>query len=89
MPFPRINHSRNVVRLSDLDVGFVIWIYADRDPLYNEAGRQAILKAWRDSGGMAEYLLVTEHALPNPHAIPSDASYWELQLDNFLKSLNH
>lgn len=66
-----------------------IWIYADRDPFYNEAGRQAILKAWRDSGGMAEYILVTEHALPNPHAIPTNASYWELQLDNFLKSLSH
>ncbi len=65
-----------------------IWIYADRDPFYNEAGRQAILKAWRDAGGKAEYLLVTEHALPNPHAIPTNAIYWELQLDNFLKSLS-
>ena len=65
-----------------------IWIYADRDPLYNEAGRQGILKAWRDGGGKAEYILVTEHTLPNPHAIPSNASYWEAQLDTFLKSLN-
>jgi pimeloyl-ACP methyl ester carboxylesterase len=65
-----------------------IWIYADRDPFYNEAGRQAILKAWRDAGGKAEYLLVTEHALPNPHAIPTNAAYWESQLDSFLKSLS-
>ena len=64
-----------------------IWIYADRDPFYNEAGRQAILKAWRDAGGKAEYILVTEHALPNPHAIPTNATYWESQLDNFLKLL--
>ena len=64
-----------------------IWIYADRDPFYNEAGRQGILKAWRDAGGKAEYILVTEHALPNPHAIPSNATYWESQLDTFLKSL--
>jgi pimeloyl-ACP methyl ester carboxylesterase len=64
-----------------------IWIYADRDPLYNEAGRQGILKAWRDAGGKAEYILVTQHSLPNPHAIPSNAAYWESQLDNFLKSL--
>ena len=64
-----------------------IWIYADRDPFYNEAGRQGILKAWRDAGGKADYILVTEHALPNPHAIPSNATYWESQLDTFLKSL--
>ena len=64
-----------------------IWIYADRDPFYNEAGRQAILKAWRDAGGKAEYIFVTEHALPNPHAIPTNA-YWESQLDRFLKSLS-
>jgi pimeloyl-ACP methyl ester carboxylesterase len=66
-----------------------IWIYADRDPFYNEAGRQGILKAWRDAGGQAEYILVTEHSLPNAHALPSNASYWESQLDAFLKSLNH
>ena len=65
-----------------------IWIYADRDPFYNEAGRQAILKAWRDAGGRAEYILVTEHALPNPHAIPTNATYWESQLDSFLKLLD-
>jgi dienelactone hydrolase len=65
-----------------------IWIYADRDPFYNEAGRQGILKAWRDAGGKAEYLLVTEHTLPNPHGIPSNATYWESQLDAFLKSLS-
>jgi pimeloyl-ACP methyl ester carboxylesterase len=65
-----------------------IWIYADRDPFYNEAGRQAILKAWRDAGGKAEYIFVTEHALPNPHAIPTNAAYWESQLDRFLKSLS-
>ena len=65
-----------------------IWIYADRDPFYNEAGRQAILKAWRDGGGTAEYILVTEHSLPNPHAIPANATYWESQLDGYLKSLS-
>jgi pimeloyl-ACP methyl ester carboxylesterase len=65
-----------------------IWIYADRDPFYNEAGRQAILKAWRDAGGKAEYIFVTENALPNPHAIPTNAAYWESQLDRFLKSLS-
>lgn len=64
-----------------------IWIYADRDPLYNEAGRQGILKAWRDAGGKADYLLITEHALPNPHLIPSNATYWESQLDVFLESM--
>jgi pimeloyl-ACP methyl ester carboxylesterase len=65
-----------------------IWIYADRDPFYNEAGRQGILKAWQDAGGKAEYILVKEHTLPNPHAIPSDATYWESRLDAFLKSLS-
>jgi pimeloyl-ACP methyl ester carboxylesterase len=64
-----------------------IWIYADRDRFYNEAGRQGILKAWRDAGGKAEYILVTEHTLPNAHAIPSNATYWESPLDAFLKSL--
>lgn len=64
-----------------------VWIYADRDPFYNEAGRQGLLKAWRDAGGKAEYHLITEHALPNPHAIPSDATYWESQVDAFLASV--
>jgi pimeloyl-ACP methyl ester carboxylesterase len=53
-----------------------IWIYADRDPFYNEAGRQAILKAWRDAGGKAEYIFVTEHALPNPLTRPTGNRNW-------------
>lgn len=64
-----------------------IWIYADRDPFYNEAGRQGLLKAWRDAGGKAEYLLITDHSLPNAHGVPSNATYWESQVDAFLKSL--
>ena len=62
-----------------------IWIYADRDPFYNEAGRQGLLHAWREAGGRAEYILITEHTLPNPHAVPSEPKYWVSQLDEFLK----
>ena len=65
-----------------------IWIYADRDPFYNEAGRQGILKAWRDAGGKAEYILFTEHTMPNAHLTPANSNLWEAQVDAFLKSLN-
>ena len=65
-----------------------IWMYADRDPFYNEAGRQGILNAWRDAGGKAEYILVTDYSGTNAHALPANPSYWEAQVDAFLKSLN-
>jgi pimeloyl-ACP methyl ester carboxylesterase len=64
-----------------------IWIYADRDPFYNDAARQALLRAWREAGGHAEYVFIGEHNLPNGHLALNTAPLWSAQLDAFLKTI--
>ncbi len=62
-----------------------IWIYADRDPFYNEAGRQALLRSWREGGGQADYTFVARHSLsPNGHAVATNAALWKNALDAFM-----
>ncbi len=65
-----------------------IWIYAARDPFYNETAPRDFLKAWREAGGVAEYFFVTDHSLPSGHAVGTDSSLWASQIDEFLKRLN-
>lgn len=64
-----------------------LWIYADRDPFYGEAGRQGLLKAWRDGGGKAEYLFIGQHSLANGHLALQNPPLWSQQIDAFLATL--
>lgn len=64
-----------------------IWIYADRDPFYNEALRQALLSAWRDAGGRAEYLFIAEHTLPTGHGTPQGVTYWRAKVDEYMQGI--
>ena len=65
-----------------------IWIYAVRDPLYKDGLPAELVRVWREAGGQAEFVNVTEHALPNAHLVPSDATLWERPMDAFLKQLD-
>jgi pimeloyl-ACP methyl ester carboxylesterase len=65
-----------------------IWIYAARDPLYDEATTREFFRAWREGGGRGDYVFVTDHKLPMGHAVASDASLWEHPVDVFLKELD-
>jgi len=64
-----------------------IWIYAARDPFYNDGGREAMVRAWRDAGGKAEYVFIAEHTLPNPHLVPGSPALWRTQMEAYLRGL--
>lgn len=64
-----------------------LWIYAARDPFYNDAAPRAILKAWQDAGGRAEFVWIAEHSLPNPHGALSSPQLWQKQMDAYLNTL--
>src|SRR3954470_22718301 len=63
------------------------WIYAVRDPLYKEGVPQELVRSWRDAGGQAEFVYVTEHTMENAHQVPQNPALWDRQLDAFLKGL--
>ena len=65
-----------------------IWIYAARDPFYNEATTREFFRSWREAGGEAEYIFVANHSLPSGHAVASDAALWGRQVDDFLKTFD-
>ena len=62
-----------------------LWIYAVRDPLYQDGLPAELVRSWREAGGQAEFVNVTEHSLPNAHLIPSEGALWDQQLDMFMK----
>ena len=65
-----------------------IWIYAARDPFYNEATTREFFRSWREAGGQAEYIYVSDHSLPSGHAVASDPTLWGRQVDDFLKRVD-
>ncbi len=64
-----------------------IWIYATRDPLYNETTTRAFFRSWNEAGRPAEYIWVADHALPSGHMVASDAALWRRQVDDFLAAI--
>lgn len=64
-----------------------MWIYAVRDPLYRDDFPPEMLRAWREPGGQAEFVHITEHSLPNAHLVPSEAGLWARQMDAFMKRI--
>jgi pimeloyl-ACP methyl ester carboxylesterase len=65
-----------------------IWIFAVRDPFYRDDAPRLLLDAWREAGGQAEYVAITEHSLVNAHLALTDASLWGRQLAAFLERLD-
>lgn len=65
-----------------------IWIYASRDPLYNEATTREFFRSWNEAGGHAEYIFVADHSLPSGHAVASDAALWRSQVNDFLEAID-
>ena len=65
-----------------------IWIYAVRDPFYRDDAPRMLLDAWREAGGQAEYVTITEHSLVNAHLALTDASLWGRQMAAFLNFLD-
>ena len=67
--------------------GPTMWIYAARDPNYNDRLREELIRAWREGGGRADYLYIAEHSLPNPHLALQAPSLWAKQVDAFLAAV--
>ena len=65
-----------------------LWIYAARDPFYNETTSRELFRAWREAGGKGDYIFVTEHSLAIGHMITSDVALWGHQVDEFLKTID-
>lgn len=64
------------------------WIYAARDPLYEEGVPQALVAAWQRAGGKADFTYVAEHTLPNAHLTPQAPALWQAPLAEFMRSLD-
>ena len=65
-----------------------IWIYAVRDPWYRDDAPRLLLDAWREAGGQADFVAITEHSLPNAHLALTDATLWGRQMAAFLERLD-
>jgi pimeloyl-ACP methyl ester carboxylesterase len=65
-----------------------VWIYAARDPLYDEATTREFFRAYREAGGRGEYVFVRDHALPSGHNVASSLPLWRSPVDTFLKGLD-
>jgi len=80
-------HKPLLAKAAKRYTGPSIWIYAVRDPMNREGAPQMLVDLWREAGGQAEYVSITEHSLPNPHVAITDASLWGRQLAAFLERL--
>jgi pimeloyl-ACP methyl ester carboxylesterase len=65
-----------------------VWIYAARDPLYDEATTRELFRAYREGGGRGEYVFVRDHSLPSGHNVASALPLWEAAVEGFLKGLD-
>ena len=65
-----------------------VWIYAARDPLYDEATTREFFRSYREAGGRGEYVFVRDHALPSGHNVASALPLWQSAVEAFLKSLD-
>jgi pimeloyl-ACP methyl ester carboxylesterase len=64
------------------------WVYAARDPLYEDGVPRQLVDAWQHAGGRAEFVYVPDHALANAHLTPQAPALWEEPLARFLASLD-
>ena len=81
-------HTPRLAKAARQFTGPSIWIYAVRDPLYRDDAPRLLLDAWREAGGQAEYVAITEHSLVNAHLALTDASLWGRQMAAFLDRLD-
>ncbi len=81
-------HTPLLAKAAKQFTGPSIWIYAARDPMNRDDAPRKMLDAWRDAGGQAEFVHITEHSLVNAHLALTDASLWERQMAAFLERLD-
>ena len=65
-----------------------VWVYAARDPLYDEATTREFFRAYREAGGRGEYVFVRDHPLPSGHNVASALPLWQSAVDGFLKNVD-
>jgi pimeloyl-ACP methyl ester carboxylesterase len=82
-----VDHAARLARAAERSKSPSFWVYASRDPLYQDSVPAALVNAWRNAGGRAEFVYVTEHTLPNPHLTPQAPALWAKALDAFLKGV--
>lgn len=83
------DHTGRLQQAAQRSSSPTFWVYASRDPLYQDSVPAALVRAWRQAGGNAEFLYVTEHALPNAHLTPQAPAIWSREIDAFLKTIEH
>jgi hypothetical protein len=64
-----------------------LWIYAARDPFYEEATTRQWFKAFTDAGGKGEYVYISDHSLENGHWVINSLALWEAAVDKYLSQL--
>jgi pimeloyl-ACP methyl ester carboxylesterase len=65
-----------------------LWIYAARDPYYDEAVTRQFFESFTGAGGKGDYFYVQSHALPMGHSVGTDSALWQQRVDAFLNGLD-
>lgn len=65
-----------------------VWIYAARDPLYDEHTTREFFRAYEEAGGRGQYVFVPDHTLPSGHLVAATLPLWETSVDQFLRALD-
>jgi pimeloyl-ACP methyl ester carboxylesterase len=65
-----------------------LWLYGAGDSYYGEVSTRQFFRAFMQSGGRGEYVLISDHALADGHLIPGEPGLWEGRLDGFLRELD-
>ncbi|HET7843087.1 MAG TPA: alpha/beta fold hydrolase [Xanthomonadales bacterium] len=82
------DHAQRLAQAAKRATIPTLWIYAARDPLYQDGVPQAMVATWRDAGGKAELVYVTDHTLPNAHLTPQAPALWQGRLAEFMAALD-
>lgn len=65
-----------------------LWIYAVRDPFYDEGVPRQFFESFTAAGGKGDYLYIQSHTLPTGHSVATDLALWQQPVDEFLNGLD-
>jgi pimeloyl-ACP methyl ester carboxylesterase len=81
------DHGTRLTRAATRAAVPTMWLYAARDPLYQDGVPQEMLRSWQAGGGRAEFVFLAEHSLANAHLAIGELGLWDKRADAFLKGL--
>lgn len=91
---PELNRKR--LKLQTDRLGWVaraitaptLWVYAARDPFYDETVTRQFFESFTAAGGKGDYFYVQSHTLPIGHSVATDSALWQQRVDVFLDGLD-